>query len=254
MVNPRSVIQALLLAGMLASAGEAGAEEVRLGLKGGLAIPNISGGNDNAFSAGYGSRLAANFGVLAEFGLTNLFSVQGELNFAGQGGKRDGLQAITVPTELQSQVPPGTTLYANYESEAILNYLELPVLAKFGWGQRWRLYVDGGVFGGLLLNARNETSGTSPIFMDKGGTTMVAPPQSFDASTTVTDDLKRFNFGLAGGGGLAFRTGRHEVMLDLRGAYGLTNIQKDAANGQNHTGSAVVSLGYSFLLGSALTP
>ena len=45
------------------------------------------------------------------------------------------------------------------------------------------------------------------------------------------------------GYGLPLGSGRLE--LDVRGGYGLVNVQKDTAtNGKNNTGSLVMSLGY----------
>ena len=39
--------------------------------------------------------------------------------------------------------------------------------------------------------------------------------------------------------------GYGRIELDLRGGYGLMNVQKDtAANGKNNTGSLVISLAY----------
>src|SRR5580658_3995757 len=105
-----------------------------LGVHGGLSIPDLSGGSGNQLSTGYTSRLAANFGIQGEWHVYHRFSLQVELNYAGQGGQRNGTQPITnLPSSLQSMVPPGSYLYANFDSKAVLNYLELPILAKFTW-------------------------------------------------------------------------------------------------------------------------
>jgi len=48
-------------------------------------------------------------------------------------------------------------LYADFNSAARMNYLMLPVLAKFGWDfghqKQWRFYVDAGPYVALLVNA-----------------------------------------------------------------------------------------------------
>ena len=77
-----------------------------LGVHGGLSIPDLRGGNGNQLSTGYTSRLAANVGLQAEWPVYHRFSLQVELNFAGQGGQRNGIQPITnLPSSLESMVP-----------------------------------------------------------------------------------------------------------------------------------------------------
>src|SRR5580698_658728 len=123
--------------------GHAMSQTTWLGLKGGLSIPDLSGGGGNPLSENYTSRLALNFGVLSDFKVHNHFSIQVELNYAGQGGKRDGMQPITnLPPSLASQVPPGSYLYADFNNKAVLDYLELPVLAKVTWGRLSGFYIN----------------------------------------------------------------------------------------------------------------
>jgi len=109
-----------------------------------------------------------------------------------QGGIAPGI-AAQLPPELSSYAPAITTavnsavggainsavpkdqygnqlLYADMNSTARMNYLMLPVLAKFGWDfghqQHWRFYVDAGPYIALLVSAHqivsnaNRTLGT----------------------------------------------------------------------------------------------
>ena len=231
--------------------------QVRIGIQGGLSVPELSGGN-NEVSQGYTSRLAPNFGITAEFGITNHFSVQPEINFDGQGGQRNGMQPIT-STDLPP-MPSGGYYYANFKNMSILNYIEIPVLAKYTFGvSGLRLNVNAGPYVGFLLNATQKTSGTSSIYVDKNGTPLVMPdsgggyaqlpPQSFDASSGVTSSIHRVNVGVAGGIGASVPvTRRASVSLDLRGLYGFTNVQKYAQDGTSHTGNLIISVGYSYEL------
>ena len=66
-----------------------------VGFKGGVSIPQLSGGDDNELSRDFKSRVAPNFGAFFDIGVTDRFSVQPEINFAGQGGKRVGIQPVT---------------------------------------------------------------------------------------------------------------------------------------------------------------
>jgi len=233
--------------------------QVQIGIQGGLSVPNLSGGN-NEVSEGYSSRLAPNFGITAEFGITDNFSIQPEINFDGQGGQRNGLQPVTnLPPELSS--PPTGYYYASFKNVSILNYIEIPVLAKYTFGGLgFKFDVNAGPYIGFLLNATEKTSGTSSIYVDKNGTPLgipdsssggytPVPPQSFDASTDVTSSIHKVNYGIAGGVGIMVPvTSRGSVSLDVRGLYGLTNIQKDPADGTSHTGNLIISVGYSYEL------
>ncbi len=232
--------------------------QVRLGIQGGLSIPDLTGGN-NEISQGYTSRLAPNFGITAEFGITNNFSIEPQVNFDGQGGQRNGMQPVTdLPPQFPS--PPSGYYYANFKNVSILNYIEVPVLAKYTFGfAGFGLQVNAGPFVGFLLNATEKTSGISSIYIDKNGTPLVmpdgnggyvqVPPQSFDASSDVTSSLHTLNFGLAGGVGIILPlSARTDISLDVRGLYGLTNVQKYAQDGTSQTGNLIVSLGFSYEL------
>jgi len=249
----RKFFYLLLLSACLSPCGYTTiAQSTWLGLKGGLSIPDLSGGGDNPLSNGYTSRLAANFGLLSQFKLHENLSLQVELNYAGQGGQRNGMQPITnLPPSLASMVPPGSYLYANFDNKAILDYLELPVMAKLSWGKTLGFYVNAGPYLGYLLHAKEKTSGTSQIYEDsKGQEALPYPAQSFDGETDVTSSIKRFNVGVTGGGGLSWRFGQSDkLLLDARFEYGFINIQKYSEDGSNNTGNLLLSLGYAHRLG-----
>lgn len=251
----KSLYLLFLMAG-LCLAGNTRAQSTWLGIKGGLSIPDLSGGGDNPLSNGYTSRLAANFGLLSQFTLHHNLSLQVELNYAGQGGKRDGLQPITnLPPNLASQVPSGTYLYANFDNKAILDYLELPVMARLSWGKTLGFYVNAGPYAGYLLHAKEKTSGTSTIYEDSKGQVPLTiqgypvPPQDFTSETDVTSSIKRWNIGVTGGGGLSWRVCQADkIFFDARFEYGFINIQKYSEDGSNNTGNVLLSLGFAHRL------
>jgi hypothetical protein len=142
-------------------------------------------------------------------------------------------------------------LYANFKSEAKLNYLLVPILAKFGWNlssrSPIRFYFDAGPFAGFLLSAHQVTSGTSMIYADPQGTIPVSPSaQPFDANNNIKDQLNTFNFGVSGDLGFAYRVSRSNVFIEGGGNYGLLNIQKGTANGKNQTGAGTLAVGYGY--------
>lgn len=230
-------------------------QNVSIGVRGGLTIPNLTGSGGTPLSEGYSTRMALGFGVFAEFRVSKLFSIQPMLEYSQEGAKKNGMQAFPL-TEEQSeefgdQAPQ--YLYANYKSIAKLNYLMLPVLAKFGWdlGQqsRWRIYVDAGPYAALLLNAHDiQKGGVQTVYMDKDGKQPVAQA-NFDTTENIKDHIHKGNFGVEGNVGIAYRFKRSAIFLEGGGNYGLLNIQKYAEDGKNHSGAATVMIGYALALG-----
>lgn len=124
-----------------------------------------------------------------------------------------------------------------------------------------RFQVNAGPYIGYLLSATQKTSGTSMIYLDESRSplmipappnyaqTVQAPPQSFDAITDVMDSIHRFDGGIEGGVGIVVPLSEAQTLsLEARGVHGLTNIQKYAEDGTNHTGNLLISIGYSFVL------
>jgi hypothetical protein len=236
------------------------AQQLDLGMRGGLSIPNLTAGsgNQNPLNTGYSSRLGPDAGIFAELNFTKLFSIQLMLEYSSQGGKKNGFQAVTTPDQLvaayqaQGQQAP-TYLYADYNSEAKLNYLMLPILAKFGWNlkkSRIRIYVDAGPFAALLVSAHQVTSGQSAFYADATGQQPLAGgPVSFDNNENIRGDIHRFNTGIEGNIGLNYRLGTSNLFIEGGGNYGFLNIQKNAIDGKNETGAATITLGYSYQFG-----
>lgn len=231
------------------------AQQFALGVRGGISIPNLTAGsnNQNPLNTGYGSRLGPDASVFAEYKFSDLFSLQPMIEFSSQGGKKSGLQAFTTPDEFVSMYPPGQAppyLYANYKSEAKLNYLIVPLLAKFGWNFKtspWRIYVDAGPFAGILLSAKQVTSGNSPFYSDPAGQQpLPGGSHSFDNTANIKSQLHRANVGVEGNVGISYQFGPNSLFVEGGGNYGFRNIQKDSRNGKNNTGAATAVIGYSY--------
>lgn len=224
---------------------------IYVGLQGGISIPNLRAGGGNEVSEGYSSRLGPYFGVIGQYRFSELFSLQPEVNYSAQGGKKDGLQAISAQ-DVNPAADPGTYYYANYSSEARLNYIEVPVLAKFTFrlSDALHLSVDAGPYVGFLVSAKNKTSGKSSIYADKAETQpFPVGEQSFDANTDIKDQLHHTNWGIQGGAELEQTLGRGYLFLHLGGNYGLVNIQKGSEHGKNNTGAATAVVGYAVKVG-----
>ena len=239
------LIAAILLAHVV------NAQTFDLGVRSGLSIPNLTAGGSqsNPLNTGYKSRFGPDEAIFGEYHFSSLFSIEAMIEYSSQGGKKSGMQAFPNP---QGNIPP--YLYANFKSEAKLNYLLVPVLAKFGWNLNShspvRIYVDAGPFAGFLLSAHQVTSGSSMIYADPQGTQPVSPSaQPFDANNDIKNQLNTFNFGVSGNVGFAYHFNKSNIFIEGGGNYGFLNIQKGTANGKNQTGAGTVAIGYSYALG-----
>lgn len=237
---------------------KANAQDVAIGVRGGLSIPNLTAGsgNQNPLNTGYSSREGLDAGIFAEFKISDQFSIQPMLEYSSQGGKKDGFQAFPTPVQLApffQPNPPPTYLYATFNSTAKLNYLMLPILAKFGWdfskSSPFRIYIDAGPFVGLLVSAKQVTTGSSEYYVDpQGQQALPTGAQSFNNTQDIKDQLHDFNFGIEGNVGFAYKLKKSYIFIEGGGNYGFLNIQKGTANGKNNTGAGTVALGYSFWL------
>lgn len=245
----------ILVSLLLCATGIVSAQSFSLGARGGMSIPNLTNGSKgNPLSTGYSSRLAADFAIFGEFRISELFSIRPMIEYSQQGGKKNGFQAFTTPPEL-TQVPNiGPYVYADYNSTAKMNYLMVPVLAKFGWNlgmhSPFRLYIDVGPFAGYLLYAHQITSGSSIIYADPGKQNPLgSQPMSFDNNENIRDQLHHFNFGVSGNVGLSYSFDSGSIFIEGGGNYGFINIQKYKKDGTNHTGAGTVTIGYAYKLG-----
>ncbi|MFI5153297.1 MAG: porin family protein [Chitinophagales bacterium] len=246
----------LVLCLYVASGGYA--QAIYLGVKGGISIPNLSSGNGNPINSGYSSGLGPDFAIFGDYGFTDRFSVELSLEYSYQGGKKNGKQALPVPSWLAAQYPPGQApayLYANFNASAEFDYLLIPLLGKFTVDLNdegsWKFYGAAGPFVGFLLSAKSITSGSSNVYADAAETMpLLSGPLSFDTTADIKDDLNSTNFGIEVNVGLAYQTGPHRFFLEGGGNYGFIPVQKDKANGENNAGAAVIRLGYAFQIGS----
>lgn len=252
---------------MLVSFAGHAQKEISIGVRGGLNIPKLTASGDNPMSKGYSSRLAGNAGIFAEFGFSDLFSLQPMVEYTQQGGLRKGMQAIPpdmMPGEVQ-QIPAMVGeryLYADFRSETVFNNLMIPVLAKFGYNLNdtpVRLYANAGPFVSFLLNAKQITKGKSLLYVDPAGDmtmdyilqslTGTAPQGEIDLQDErrITNDVHRVNYGVSANIGVSYEINpRHRILLEAGGNYSFKKLQKNAEHGQNRIGAATVVAGYSY--------
>jgi len=78
-------------------------------------VPDLRDNGGNEISRGWSSRFAPFFGVSAELRVPGPWSLQAEVNYTGQGGRRNGLQPVT-DAQL-AQAAGGLPVYANFKNE-----------------------------------------------------------------------------------------------------------------------------------------
>lgn len=228
-----------------------------IGIKAGISLPNLKadGSRQNPINTGYSSRLGPDIAVFFDWGITRRFSLVTTVEYAAQGGKKNGFQAFTTPASYVPFFPAGQAppyLYANYKSTAKMNYAMFVIAAKAIWPlgkSPYLITADAGPFVSFLLNARQVTSGSSVIYADERQQQALTPvAQSFDQEQDIKDELHKANAGVEAGLAIVrgFKKGR--IFLEAGFNYGFINIQKTEVNGKNRTGAAVFRLGYAMRL------
>jgi hypothetical protein len=241
----------LAAAGLLVAAAPGFAEGFDLGIHAGISIPNIRGSQTNIYTKDFSSRQGPYFGLTADIPLAGRFSLAIDLNYTSQGGLRKGMQPVTMDTS-QLPLPPGTVVFADFRNETILDYLEIPVMARVTFGHKLRGFLNAGPYAGYLVRGKAVTKGVSGLYLDETGTMPILMPPDYaeplvadlTATTDVKDSVHAINVGLAGGGGLIMPVGPGEFILEARFQLGLATLQKDSENGKTQTGAVIVSLGY----------
>jgi len=244
---------------------------IKIGIKAGYSLGKLQNSTDNIYTEDYESVSGFDIGLTFEFKITDLISMQPEINYTQRGGVRNGLQPVgenELSQQLNMFLPfiglPAITnenpLYATFESESDLQYLEVPALVKFGWGNDFRFSVAVGPYVGILLKATQKTNGNSQFYLDADATTpvfipgpdgqppfTVLPEQSLEADTDIKDDLKTVNFGGIFALGASKKLGtKSEVFIDARASYSFNSIQINDDFGKSNIGGVIFSLGYAY--------
>ena len=181
---------------------------VRWGVKGGVNFATINGGDVNDSPD---SRTSFHVGLLAEFPLSEMFSLQGEVLYSGQGAEvTESYLDLTAPGGVRTQ-----------KAELQLDYINVPILAKVYLFKGFSL--EAGPQFSFLLNDEIDTNPNG---------------NSGDSPTPFRRELKTFEVGAAGGATFQTEMG---LFATARYTQGITNIV-DNFNAQN----AVFQLGIGY--------
>jgi hypothetical protein len=165
-------------------------------------------------------------GVAAEFSISERISIQPELLFHQKG------YTITTSETFGSAT-------ANYSETLTLNYLELPVMAKYTFG---KFYANAGLFFGYGVGGSHKGEVTFGADTEKysGKVIFESEPDNYDGDDWFVDTPFEMGIGLGGG----YKLGK--VMLDIRYGIGLTSIysQKDNFDWTTKNNSIQFTVGY----------
>ncbi len=179
-------------------------ESIRFGAKAGLNLSNISGDGTDDLDG----RTSFHIGAVVEIPISEKFAFAPELLYSAQGASFDD-----------------TILGVEVESTTILDYINIPLMAKYYVAQG--LSLQAGPQIGFLASAKAKVEG--------GGV---------DEDTDIKDNVKGIDFGLNFGAGYQLDMG---LFFDARYNLGLSDIN-DFDDGDDSNQNAVIqlSVGYKF--------
>jgi hypothetical protein len=179
--------------------------------KGGVVLSNFKDtGSGIEGRTGFVGGLGFSIPVTAD----NFFAIQPELLYIQKGAKFN------------------SNLSTTRVGDTYINYFELPVLAKINFGgESFRLYVNGGPSVSYALFGR--TNNTDIEFGDGADV-------SFN---------NRIDLGLQFGGGIGFKAGPGDILLDARYGLGMSNLLDEPIAG---TDNELQNRVYAFTIGYAI--
>ena len=180
----------------------ANAQDINFGAKAGVNISSINGDEVESFD----SRTGFHVGFVAEIVISETFSFQPELLYSAQGAdySEDGFES--------------------FEGSVKLNYLNVPLMAKFYVGEGFSLEVGPQI--GLLLSATDE--GESDGF-------------SYDED--IKEYLKGIDFGVNVGVGYKLEGG---LNFGARYNLGLSDVNDEYEEGEYKNGVIQAYVGFFF--------
>lgn len=200
----KAILSIVLVAGVAVAAN---AQSTSFGVKAGASLTNFTGKGTNG--SDLKNKFGFNGGLVANFAVNDLFSIQPELLYSMKGAKgKDTFGGSSVDAKLN------------------LHYIDVPVLAHINAGG---LFFELGPQIGFLAAANTSA--------DSNG-------QSY--SQDIKSDLKTIDFGYAAGLGYQMPAGPG---VGLRYNGGLIDISKDSSNSSNAVRNSAFQLYVTYMFG-----
>lgn len=200
----------LILLGLILSAAVASAQNISLGLRGGLTLTKFQYEDKGVDTK---NLLGFNGGAFMTYSANRAIAFTLEMNYAGKGAKFDG-----------GPVKDPSTRLSYFEVPAYLNF--------FLGGEKLRPKLFAGGYYGSLLTAKTKRYTVS------GSEKLV----------DIKDATNKSDFGALFGAGLHYRiTGENWLIFDVRYNLGLANVSKVKDVSQKNRGFSF-NVGFSFPL------
>ena len=225
-------------------------KDFAIGVNGGYVLSNVD--FVPKVPQGYQSGLTGGmtFRYTCEKYFKSICAVVAEVNYAEIGWKEDILDMKDQPVPLHTD--PSQTL--NYSRK--MNYVQVPVFARLGWGRErngFQAFFQIGPQVGFFLSEKTESNfdARNPAFDPKSKEYKYADKRSSHVMAQDTMAVEnKFDYGIAAGLGLEF-SNRHvgHFMLEGRYYYGLGNIYGNTKRdyfGRSNFGNIVVKFTYLF--------
>jgi len=212
MNNTKLVFMTLLLAALSFSTLQA-----QIGVRGGVNLASVFLDSDEQGIEDIKntSILTPTVGVYFPIKITDFFAIQPEVSFIQKGG----IRTFERPD-----------IGRSVEETTRLNYLEIPVMAKYYIGDETRFFVEGGPFAGIALNGRKDFIVTDPSLEQPMESSADIVFGDIDIDN-ITDDehAKRVDYGANVGVGAIFG----KVMVNVRYGLGFNNLLDNDINANN---------------------
>ncbi len=183
---------------------------------------NINSAYGSAVNKTYSEPLLGfNVGGHLKFNTSPRFGIKAILRYEQQGW---AYRSLTFEDNTGTTIGKGDVLFK-------LNYLSLPVLAEYSFGNKLKFTLGGGLFVGFLLNNQIITKINEPV-----------APNPVSITKSRSDARKATNFGLSFSAGIQIPLStKVQLAFNLHENYGLENINK--SQGLNNTTLKTNSLG-----------
>lgn len=213
--------------------------DLAIGVNGGYMLSNVGfvPKVNQTFHGGYTGGLSLRY--VCEKYFNSICSIYAELNYAQMGWKEDILDR-----EDQPVINEETQLAESYSRT--LNYFQLPIFARLGWGKEqkgFQFFFQAGPQLGYYLSDKE----TKNFELNKRNSWNRANDEVHQDTMAVENKL---DYGIAAGVGMEYSFPKlGHFMLEARYYYGLGNIYKDSKRdyfGKSNNSSIIVKLTYLF--------
>ena len=183
-------------------------KDVEFGFNIGYNSSQVSDTNDNQSDSGSG----INIGASADYYFSDTWSIKAKLIYDQKGWDNDVIQDAN----------SGNYYPTNFN----VNYLTLPVMANWHFGNRENWYLNFGPYVGFLINAKDT-----------------------NYKTNVTDAFNTTDFGLAFGIGVKLPVSdKIKVFFEYEGQGGLNDIFKNSDYSTVTNSRSSINVGINFLM------